>query len=87
MDSPMVKEQILSLMEENMLGNSKMVNLMVKEKQIQMQDRKRQMRQEEARLKQVRKLLREQPTPDDQYNQQHLPKTLDTLMKRPREAA
>ena len=60
---------------------------MIKEKQIQMKDRKRQARQEEARLKQVRKLLREQPTPDDQYNQQHLPKTLDTLMKRPREAA
>ena len=31
MDSQMVKEQILSLMEENMLGNSKMGNMMVKE--------------------------------------------------------
>ena len=63
------------------------LQLMIKEKQIQMKDRKRQTRQEEARLKQARKLLREQPTPDDQYNQQHLPKTLDTLMRRTREAA
>lgn len=60
---------------------------MIKEKQIQMKDRKRQARQEEARLKQARKLLREQPTPDDQYNQQHLLKALDTVMQSAQEAA
>lgn len=61
---------------------------MIKEKQIQMQDRKRQARQEAARFRQARKLLREQPTtPDEQYNQQHLLKALDTVLQSTREAA